>query len=114
MEHKEITNVEGVEILRHHFLVEGLTAEQINAWAESPITRALMLNVGKDGIMLALQYEEDCAMVHIAVPLNMREAVNKQSWPCDLDNFVKDGPGVIVRENPLLKDDTENHGQAKD
>ncbi|MBR5725603.1 MAG: hypothetical protein IKX56_02595 [Muribaculaceae bacterium] len=99
MERREIVDLEDGAMLRHSFLVEGLTAEQVKTWAESPITRALMFKLPKDGVMLAMQYEQDCAMVHFAFPLDIMKAIEETGEPLE----IKDGPGVIIRENPLLK-----------
>lgn len=96
MERRNINN----EMLMHSFLIEGLTSEQISYWAESPITRSLMNYLAKDGTMLAAQYGDDCVVIHLGIPIDIKKAIADREEPLEINN----GNPIIIWECDTLKD----------
>jgi len=88
------------EMLMHGFSVEGLTTEEVNSWAKSPITKSLMEYLAKDGTMLAAQYGDDCVMIHLGIPLDVKKAIADRGEPLEIDN----GNPIIIWECDALKD----------
>lgn len=97
MERREIND----EMFRHSFLVDELTSEQISSWAKSPITKALMDYLGKDGIMFAMQYDNDRVMAHFGIPLDIKKAIEDKGDALTIDDCH--GPYFIIKDCEALK-----------